>query len=246
MATLQELKTQVESANAKGKEHLKTLHCIELDENATTHDIMDSIAQIPLLQHAESISHLMKGATKPEFSNYIELPENTEYTLTLPNCTEMESAFNNIVNLTKITFRNLNESMIFSIHRAFFGCRELEEIDFGLEYMCLNSFSYAFSSCEKLKRVIGCLDVYDCEDTQIMLINAPELEEIRFADETIHLRFNMRDSAKLSSASVQSIIEALEETSDGLIITLNKSLVLSDEQKATILDKGWSLVLYEK
>jgi hypothetical protein len=158
----------------------------------------------------------------------------------------MESAFNNIVNLTKITFRNLNESMIFSINRAFFGCRELEEIDFGLEYMCLNSFNYAFSSCEKLKRVIGCLDVYDCEDTQIMLINMHELEEIRFADETIHLRFNMRDSAKLSSASVQSIVEALEETSDGLIITLNKSLVLSDEQKATILDKGWSLVLYEK
>jgi hypothetical protein len=246
MATLTQLKTQLQNANATGREHLDTLHCIELDENATTYDIMKSIAQIPLLQYAEDISNLMRGAPNDNFINRIVLPENTEYTLNLPNCTKMESAFNNIVNLTKVTFRNLNESMIFSVHRAFFGCRELEEIDFGLEYICLNSFNYAFSSCVKLKRVIGCLDIYDSEETSIMLINVPELEEIRFAEETIHVRFNMRDSAKLSSASVQSIVEALEETDDGLIITLSKALVLSDEQKATILDKGWSLVLYEK
>ncbi len=246
MATLKQLKAQVENANATGREHLDTLHCIELDENATTYDIMKSIAQIPLLQYAEDISNLMRGAPNDNFINRIVLPENTEYTLNLPNCTKMESAFNNIVNLTKVTFRNLKEDEVFSMHRAFFGCRELEEIDFGIEYMCLNSFSYAFSSCMKLKRVIGCLDIYDCEETSIMLINAPELEEIQFADETIHIKFNMRDSAKLSSASVQSIVDALEETGDGLTVTLNKAVVLSDEQKATILDKGWSLVLYEK
>lgn len=246
MATLKELKTQIESINENGRELLNDLHCMELDDGATTNDIVKSIARIPLLQYAQDISNLMRGSPNANYENRIVLPPNTEYLLNLPKCSKMDSAFNNVVNLTKVTFRNLNENEIFSIHRAFFGCRELEEIDFGIEYMGVNSFSYAFANCEKLKRVITCLDLYDCEESSIMLINAHELEDIQFAEETIHIKFNMRDSAKLSQASVQSIIDGLEPSDEGLTITLSKALVLSDEQKATILDKGWSLVLYEK
>ncbi len=244
MSSIADLKAKIETVNLIGKQNLEFLHCIELDENASTYDIMNSICKIPPLQYAESISGLMKGSLNDNTSNRIVLPENTEYTLNLPSCTKMESAFNNIVNLTKITFRNLNENKSFSIQRAFFGCRELEEIDFGIEHMLLNSFNSAFSNCYKLKRVIGCLDTYDCEESSITLVNVYELEEIRFVDETIHANFNIRNSAKLSAESVDSIINGLEIVGKATTITFNVAVTLTDEQKAAISDKGWTLVLY--
>lgn len=209
MAILQELKTQVESANVKGKEHLKTLHCIELDEKATTHDIMDSIAQIPPLQYAKSLSNFMRLAS---------IPENTEYTLYLPKCENLEEFMFNVKNIKNIRFTAVTSTGRTFLSKCFYSCSNLEQVWFDLEleegfehaYIICGSFSGFCSNCRKLKSVKAVFDVWDVEEEHISIIGCPELEEIFFADYSINRSIGFRDSPKLSLKSAKSILLGLE------------------------------------
>ena len=242
---------EVNEANAIGKEHLKTLHCIELEETATTSDIMQSIAQIPPLQYTKSISGLMKGDANNVIwdSNIIVLPENTEFTFNLPQCENFEQAFTYVANLTKVTFRNLPTHRVFRMLQAFWHCDELEEVDFGYGFdteeniFSVLSFNNAFSNCGKLKRIIAVFECYDVEDKAISLIGCDELEEIRFVEYSIVKRISFRDSPKLSVESIDSIINGLETVDEQTKLTLHSDVVekLTDEQWQVIYDKNWTV-----
>lgn len=56
--------------------------------------------------------------------------------------------------------------------------------------------------------------------------------------------FNLSRCGKLTAASVQSVIDNLADLTGqtSQTITFHKNIVLSDEQKAIISDKGWTLV----
>ena len=237
IATAADLKSQIKDINTTGKEHLKNIHCIDLEEDATTHRIINAIAQIPPLKYAVSISGFMSKA---------QLPENTEYILHLPSCIDFTGAFSNVINLTKLTFTGLNDFAQFRLSGAFMGCKQLEEVDFGIELLYTTTLNSAFTNCHNLKRVRGVLSPYECEDKAINFMFAYELEEIRFDVEVITVKMSFRDSSKLSVQSVQSIVDGLAEVDTQLTLTLNSAVSLTDEQKATINDKGWTLVLYNK
>jgi hypothetical protein len=53
---------------------------------------------------------------------------------------------------------------------------------------------------------------------------------------------SLAQSSKLTSESVQSIINGLATVTTAQTLTLNKAIALTDEQKATIQTKGWTLV----
>jgi hypothetical protein len=48
-------------------------------------------------------------------------------------------------------------------------------------------------------------------------------------------------TAVLTAESIQSIIDGLATVTTAQTLTLNKAIVLTDEQKATINAKGWTL-----
>ena len=52
----------------------------------------------------------------------------------------------------------------------------------------------------------------------------------------------MMRSSKLSAESVQSIIDGLAIVGTAQTLTLHSSIVLTDEQKAQISSKNWTLV----
>ena len=72
------------------------------------------------------------------------------------------------------------------------------------------------------------------------------LEYIRFAANSIKLNITFRQSAKLTTESVQSIIDGLADLtgSSAQTLTLHATVgaKLTDEQKATITAKNWALV----
>lgn len=72
------------------------------------------------------------------------------------------------------------------------------------------------------------------------------LEYIRFSANSIKLSIGFRQSAKLTTESVQSIIDGLADLTGGTTQTLtlhaNVGANLTDEQKAVITAKNWTLV----
>lgn len=70
----------------------------------------------------------------------------------------------------------------------------------------------------------------------------PELVNISFVPETINGSISFGQSSKLTAESIQSIIDGLAYVSTAQTLTLHKDITLTDEQKATINTKGWTLV----
>ena len=68
-----------------------------------------------------------------------------------------------------------------------------------------------------------------------------ELKEIRFVSGSIKLSLNFSNCSKLSAESIQSIIDGLATITTAQTLTLNSAIILTDEQKATITAKGWTL-----
>ena len=68
-----------------------------------------------------------------------------------------------------------------------------------------------------------------------------ELREIRFVSGTIKLSLDFGNCSKLSAQSIQSIIDGLATVTTAQTLTLNSAIILTDEQKATITAKGWTL-----
>ena len=68
------------------------------------------------------------------------------------------------------------------------------------------------------------------------------IKNIRFVDRTIHYSIPFAQSSRLSAESVQSIIDGLATVTTAQTLTLNSAITLTDEQKATIKGKGWTLV----
>lgn len=69
-----------------------------------------------------------------------------------------------------------------------------------------------------------------------------KLTYIRFVAATIHYSISFAESSLLSAESVQSIIDGLATVTTAQTITFNRKITLTDAQKQTINEKGWTLV----
>lgn len=99
------------------------------------------------------------------------------------------------------------------------GCNLLETIQEPLNFqkvVSVNNASNVFKDCLVLKNV-------------------------RFVKETIKVSISFAWSSLLSAESIQSIIDGLATVETAQTLTLNSAITLTDEQKATINAKGWTL-----
>jgi hypothetical protein len=94
----------------------------------------------------------------------------------------------------------------------------------------------------KLVSLIGEFDMSKCTNTGYAFANCSALEEIYFKPETIKISINFAHSSRLSANSIQSIIDGLATVETAQTLTLHSSIVVSDEQKATIKSKNFTLV----
>lgn len=143
------------------------------------------------------------------------------------------------------TIRKSGKRVIFrgnSIQFTFQQSPNLEVID-GIEFITpLTYVSGAFSYCSRLRK-IQTLPIAE-NATTLELDAIPLLEEIGFSG-IIPVNISIKDSHKLSKASIESVINALSDTAVGKSITLSKTAVenaFSESEKTTIpfgFDGGW-------
>ena len=88
------------------------------------------------------------------------------------------------------------------------------------------------------------LDFTSAGNAGRFLVKVNNLREIRFVAGSIKGNISFVDTAVLSAESIQSIIDGLADLtgSDIKTLTLHADIVLTDEQKATIAAKNWTLV----
>ena len=124
----------------------------------------------------------------------------------------------------------------------------MERLTLNIDLSKVTDFSYLLRGRRHLKVIdgqpidfssatsIGTYFVYVCNS----------LEEIRVVPGSIHVSLGFGTSAKLSDASVQSIIDGLADltgqTTQTLDLHVSNQQKLTNEQIATITQKNWSVV----
>jgi hypothetical protein len=124
----------------------------------------------------------------------------------------------------------------------------MEHITINADTSQCSTFEQAFGYMYNLKVIDGTpLDLSSSSNNK-MFLGVSNLEEVRFAKETIKINSTLNSSQKLSLESLLSILHGLkdysEDTSGGTrTLTLGTTNLekLTDEQKAIATEKGWTL-----
>ena len=219
---------------ALGRTNLAT-HGIDLDETATTYDIMSSIVKIPSLKYAYSVKELFFRAV---------FPKETELVIDIPKCYDLTAMFNQAENYKKVKISgNINGTGVI-LNTAFNSSPNkgiVEEIDFT--GFCLNVVEILnpFMQQRKLRKILGEFDLSGLTTPTINLSTLNALEEIRIKPNTVFVNFNILTSALLSAESIQSIIDGLATVEEQKTLKFHTDVVLklTSEQLTTIANKNW-------
>lgn len=190
----------------------------------------------------ESVSNPLEYSLKcNDLYNGAVFPENYELTVYIPNSTAFRYFSAWAKNTKKITIigKNQNTAMLFA--HAFRENQNLIEVDLTNFNVKLGDASMMFYGSTVLTTINGIFDFSESTNVASMFSNCTALEEVRFKQNSLSLSTSFAQSSKLSANSIQSIIDGLATVETAQTITFHGSIVLSDEQKATISSKGWTL-----
>lgn len=175
----------------------------------------------------------------------VVFPTDFEMCLKIPNIKTLANAFNGASNVKKITLVGNDNGNVVSFNRFLRGCASIQTLDLTEFNAKINNLDMAFFYCINLKKILGELDLSECTAIGTnAFVGMSNLIEIRFKALSINLSISFSASSLLSAKSVQSIIDGLADLTgaDAQTITFHSSIVLTDEQKATISSKNWTLV----
>ena len=205
-------------------------HGISLGESVTALEVVEGFGKIPSLKYAFAFS----------FRNAI-FPENTEIEIDSSNVTNYSMCFYN-TNLKKVTLKGNDNKSSVNMQAAFGNNSALSEVDFLKYNMKVSNSSSMFQNNTALTEIKGEFDFSEATNASNMFYFCVALEELRVKANTLSIPFSMAQCLKLSSESVQSIIEGLATIENAQTLTLNSAIALTDEQKSIINAKGWTLV----
>lgn len=172
-------------------------------------------------------------------------PENFEFMARIKECTDYGYMFNNCRNLKSVKIISETQDTVLDMTAfcsiASNGTPTLELVDFTEFNKKFDDIFNLFQYQKKLKTVLGEIDLSPCTRTTNAFRENQALEEIRFKAGTIPISIHFSASPLLSATSIQSIIDGLATVETAQTLTLHKNIVLTDEQKATISSKGWTL-----
>ena len=172
------------------------------------------------------------------------IPIVEELTVNAPNiivsnnqaCMGQMFAYNNGVKKVILSVPDESQYM----NSTFSNCGIVEEVVLNFSTKKISDYASTFINCKKLKKIDGILDFSSATNVNYMF-GCNELEYVRFAPNTLSISISLVAPSKLTSESIQSIIDGLATVETAQTLTLNKAIVLTDEQKATINAKGWTL-----
>lgn len=185
------------------------------------------------LEYATQLDYMFKNATFP-----------TDYELTLnipPSLTTMASVFYPSSGVKKVTIKGGNETNVVSFNSTFRNSENLETVDMTEFKGKIGNANALFWFNVAIQHILGELDFSECTSFS-NAFNTANLVTITPKANTIKISVSFGSCLKLSAQSVQAIIDGLATVTTAQTITFHASIVLTDEQKAQILSKGWTLV----
>lgn len=145
-------------------------------------------------------------------------------------------------NANLISWNNIcDTSLITNFLATFQSCSKLKEIN-GLNTQSAQNIQYTFNACLALETISTPLDFSKVTNTYWCFNLCRALKNIEFVAETIKVSLSFAYCSLLSAESVQSIIDGLATVTTAQTITFHKDIALTDAQKQTINEKGWTLV----
>lgn len=166
------------------------------------------------------------------------------------NNTTFSNIFSNCYMLEDVSLININVDKNLSWTRAF-------RIDISIEYFNLKnisfspkligiSFQYMFYNQQYLENINGEIDftkINATTGTNLMFYACNNLKEVRFTKESLKYDLQMAQSKSLSLESLQSIIDGLGNVTTTRTLSLNSTAYnkLTEEQKQSVTDKGWTI-----
>ena len=134
--------------------------------------------------------------------------------------------------------------------KAFYDCTNLEYVKICADNLCDSGEVTAcygmFGNCTNLKTIDTVFDGTNCWFGSSAFDNCYRLETVRFKHLTIKKAISFAKCYSLSDESVQSVIDGLfdltGQTAQTLTFHADVGAKLTDEQKAAITDKNWTLV----
>lgn len=137
-------------------------------------------------------------------------------------------------------------SLQYAFSSAYSKDKHLEQITLNVDTSECSAFLRPFGYLHVLKIIDGTpLNLNKAANTTNMFQECYVLEEVRFVEGTIPMSISFSNSPNLSDATRQSIIDGLADLTGGTAqtITFHKDIEakLSEEQKAQITSKNWTL-----
>nr|DAR45091.1 MAG TPA: hypothetical protein [Caudoviricetes sp.] len=174
---------------------------------------------------------------------------NKDNVVDCSNSTTFLNIFRNCSMLEDVSFINIDEDKSQSWDLAF-------RIDNSIEYFNLKnisfspkligtSFRYMFYNQQYLENINGEIDFTKSATTgtDLMFYSCNNLKEVRFTKESLKYDLQMAQSKSLSLESLQSIIDGLGNVTTTRTLSLNSIAYnkLTEEQKQSATDKGWTI-----
>lgn len=173
---------------------------------------------------------------------------NKDNVVDCSNSTTFLNIFSNCYMLEDVSFINIVDKSL-SWTRAF-------RIDVSIEFFNLKNISFSpkligtsfqsmFYNQQSLENIDGEIDFtkISATGTGLMFYACNNLKEVRFTKESLKYNLQMAQSKSLSLESLQSIIDGLGNVTTTRTLSLNATAYnkLTEEQKQSATDKGWTI-----
>ncbi len=165
------------------------------------------------------------------------IPIVEELTVNAPKTTNAGQMFHSNLGVKKVA---LKVSDGCNMEGTFIATDNLDEVVLNFSTKNVSSYSQTFWN-SSVKKIIGVLDFSATTNVFWMFNNSNNLEEVTFEPNTLSVSLSLGQSSKLTSESIQSIIDGLATVETAQTLTLSSAITLTDAQKATINAKGWTL-----
>lgn len=158
---------------------------------------------------------------------------------TFYGCSSLEE-----VSLINIPERAIDCSCLFSLAPNIIPDK-MKKITFSPKIK-VSRITLGFNGRYSLQTIVGELDFSECEPNQQQnpFNGCTSLIEVRFTPESIKQNLSFTQSYQLSDESIQSILDGLANISETHVLYLNSEVYakLTEEQKQSVTDKGWTII----
>ena len=174
-------------------------------------------------------------------------PENTEISIEyLDIVGHMQHFMRYAKNVKKLTLicPTYSDTLVDCTYLCYHA-DDLETVDIS-RFNRKISFVFAFSTCHKLREIVGVMDMSNTTALTNTLDLCSALEEFRIAPGSAKVNFSIKDSPNLTDETIQSVIDGLADLTGATAqtVSFHKDVgnKLTQTQKDAISAKNWTLV----